>query len=104
MKLYTFEHEEVQRLGAEREGRLVDLSLAHAARLAAEGVKEPPLPADLLGLLRAGDDAIAAARRAVEFAAEGPAGSAERITFAFEEVQLLAPLPRCARPPRIANA
>lgn len=71
MKLYTFEIDGQQRVGAEHEGRLVDLSSA--------------VPRDMLALIRAGDGALEAARRTM--------GSGAR-SFAFEDVRLQAPLPR----------
>jgi 2-keto-4-pentenoate hydratase/2-oxohepta-3-ene-1,7-dioic acid hydratase in catechol pathway len=77
VKLYTFEHAGQRRLGAERDGRLVDLSPA----LAAAG-----LPADMLALIRTGGAALDAARQALY--------APETKSYAFQEVQLLAPLPR----------
>jgi 2,4-didehydro-3-deoxy-L-rhamnonate hydrolase len=71
VKLYTFEIDGQQRVGAEHEGRLVDLSGA--------------VPCDMLALIRAGDGALEAARRAV--------GSGTP-SYAFEDVRLRAPLPR----------
>src|SRR5262249_970243 len=71
MKLYAFEIDGQVRVGAEHEGRLVDLSSA--------------VPGDMQGLIRCGDGALAAARQAMG----SGAGS-----FAFEDVRLRAPLPR----------
>jgi 2,4-diketo-3-deoxy-L-fuconate hydrolase len=71
VKLYTFEIDGQQRVGAERDGRLVDLS--------------GTVPGDMLALIHAGNGALEAARRAV--------GSGAR-SYAFEDVRLRAPLPR----------
>lgn len=73
MKLYTFEKNGQQKIGAERDGRLVDFSAS------------PEVPRDMLSLLRGGDAAMAAARRACE---------SGTLTCAFDEVRLLAPVPR----------
>jgi len=73
MRLYTFEVNGQQRIGAERDGRLVDFSASSE------------VPRDMLSLLRGGNAAIAAARRAGESGTQ---------TYAFGEVRLLAPVPR----------
>ena len=57
MKLYTFEHRGTQRLGVERDNRLLDLT-------AAEG-GSPLRHPDMLSFIRAGDEAFAAARAAI---------------------------------------
>ena len=97
MKLYTFEFAGQRRIGAEREGQLVDLQAAHTAWLASgdgePGV--PPLPSDMLAFLKAGEAAMRAAGQALAFVAEaGAAPHQERMTYAFDEVRLLAPIPR----------
>jgi 2-keto-4-pentenoate hydratase/2-oxohepta-3-ene-1,7-dioic acid hydratase in catechol pathway len=65
MKLYTFEAGGKTRLGAEADGRLVDLAAAHVARRGPGGA---PFPAELRALIAAGAPALAAAREALEFA------------------------------------
>jgi 2-keto-4-pentenoate hydratase/2-oxohepta-3-ene-1,7-dioic acid hydratase in catechol pathway len=72
MRLYTFEADGQRRLGAEREGRLADLSAA--------------LPSDMLSLIQAGEAGLAAARAALA------SGAGE--TYELGRVRLLAPLPR----------
>jgi 2-keto-4-pentenoate hydratase/2-oxohepta-3-ene-1,7-dioic acid hydratase in catechol pathway len=72
VKLYTFEQGGRERIGAERDGRLVDLTSAY--------------PGDLLRFIRDGESAaMSAARDAVAFSA---------LTFGFDEVRLRTPLPR----------
>ena len=118
MKLITFEIETplgpVRRVGAlwdqPEEGgeeRAVDLALAFAARLRAEG-DEPRyreyadfrLPQDMCALIAGGEPSLDAARRALEYVAEGGEGaegpSGERIVRPPAQVRLLAPVPRPA--------
>jgi 2-keto-4-pentenoate hydratase/2-oxohepta-3-ene-1,7-dioic acid hydratase in catechol pathway len=70
MKLYTFEVNGQQRLGAEQNGRLVDLQT---------------VAGDMLALVKAGPEALAAARRRLEQASE---------SIPIDQVRLLAPIPR----------
>ncbi len=105
MKLVTFEVATplgpVERLGALREGRVVDLNLAAARRYARDGRSRPAeradffVPADLLGLLDTGDEGLAEARLALEALNGEPAGPrGERLVWNDGEVRLKAPLPR----------
>jgi 2,4-didehydro-3-deoxy-L-rhamnonate hydrolase len=93
MRLYTFECREESRIGAEYNGRLVDLQAADAALSLSQGFTDPTqsFPSDMLTLLRAGESGLNAARRALGFASE--AGGAQ-IILDFSEVRLLAPIPR----------
>src|SRR5262245_60684449 len=97
MKLYTFEINGQQRLGAEQSGRLVDLSVARAAWLTAHQGEAgaSSLPTDMLAFLRAGAGAMSAARQALAFIAEQVIEEASQpLVYRFEEVRLLAPIPR----------
>jgi 2-keto-4-pentenoate hydratase/2-oxohepta-3-ene-1,7-dioic acid hydratase in catechol pathway len=75
MRLVTFRHHHLTRVGALAGAELIDLAAA-----------APALPTDMLGFLAAGPEALAAAR-----AARGP-------RLAVADVELLAPIPR---PPKI---
>jgi 2,4-didehydro-3-deoxy-L-rhamnonate hydrolase len=86
MRLYTFEHNGAQRIGAEQDGRLVDLAVAAAQRGASSA-----LLADMLSFIHGGAAARAAADAALAFAAER-SGSGEGLSYALDEVRLLAPL------------
>lgn len=90
MKLYTYESKKQQRIGAELDGRLVDLNAAHAARL---GRKSAVLASTMLDLIRGGAKALKAARQALAFATKNPK-AAKTFTRDFAKVRLLAPLPR----------
>ena len=103
MKLVTFSVCGRDRVGAVVESRVVDLNAAYAAWLLAGGAADAGrtadhvLPSDMLAFLRAGAPALAAAKGALDFAAEAgfdiPGG-----VFALERVRLRAPVPR---PPKI---
>ena len=87
MRLVTFEAvgSPVARIGAIVEGDVIDLTLAAA------------VPSDMITFLRHGDQALEAARLAVERAVAGDLPdvvSGSRLRFGADEVQLRAPLPR----------
>jgi 2,4-diketo-3-deoxy-L-fuconate hydrolase len=98
MKLYTFEIAGQRRVGAEGRGFLVDLRTAYAAMLSARGHKTdvlPVFPPTMLDFLRAGEPALSAARDTLAFMAKRPAAPVgERLSYAFDEVKILAPVPR----------
>jgi acylpyruvate hydrolase len=101
MKLVTYSWKGNVMLGALAGDRAVDLHRAHAAALRHEGdideltVADLRVPGDLLGLLRGGAAAMAAARRALQFVEEqGPARRSEGLCHPLEQVELLAPILR----------
>ena len=97
MKLVTFEVDgplgPIERLGAVRGSRIVDLNRAAALLYGREKRPRPAARADffvppcMLGLLDGGDEAMKEARRAL---ASAPAEA----SFAAKDVRLKAPLPR----------
>ncbi|MEW5977482.1 MAG: fumarylacetoacetate hydrolase family protein [Acidobacteriota bacterium] len=95
MRLYTFELQGTQRIGAECQGKLVDLQAA-AARAQQErtiaGSVDPSL-SDMLSLIRAGDAGMRSAVAALRFAIECE-GDASAWTLVRSTVRLLAPIPR----------
>lgn len=93
MRLVTFEVNGTQRLGAAVGERVIDLQAA-AAALAAEG-RGPgaaAIPAEMLGLLRAGDAGLAAVRAVLDAAGNGAAGEG-RYAYHLAATRLRAPLP-----------
>jgi hypothetical protein len=84
-------------------GRLIDLNAAFTAALVEAGDSEPAtvadrtLPADMLGFLQAGDEAMAAARRAVQYAVDLKYDLPGAV-FGADQLPLRAPVPR---PPKI---
>ena len=83
------------RLGAESQGQVIDLAAAHGVMLEARGKQGRPWPAQMVEFLQAGEPAMQAARDVLAFVAKRPAVPVgERLTYTFEEVKLLAPIPR----------
>ena len=113
MRYYTFGVASpvgsLTRIGAEQGGRLVDLTAACAALFAHLGEPDAAeyagflVPPDMVTYLSRGEKARRAVQEALELvgggAAAGPDG--ERLTYGFDEVRLLAPVPR---PPVIRDA
>jgi 2-keto-4-pentenoate hydratase/2-oxohepta-3-ene-1,7-dioic acid hydratase in catechol pathway len=106
MKLTTYVDAGRPRLAAVEDETLIDLNRAAAARARDRGAPLPEaladatVPADALAFLRAGDDALAAAREALAHAAALPAERArrQRLRLARTDVELLPPVPA---PPKI---
>lgn len=105
MKLVTFEVGTplgpVERLGAVRDGRVVDLTLAASLLYTAERRARPAeraaffVPPCLLGLLDGGAEAMGEARRALDSVTGEPAGPrGETVVWKETAVKLKAPLPR----------
>ncbi|MDP3543512.1 MAG: fumarylacetoacetate hydrolase family protein [Elusimicrobiota bacterium] len=100
MKLVTFEVPTplgpVERLGAVRAGRIIDLNLAAARLYRAQGKTRPEARADffvppcLLGLLEGGHESLTEAKAALNTLRGAPAG----VVWKEGQVRLLAPLPR----------
>jgi acylpyruvate hydrolase len=103
VKLVTFSAAGRDRVGAVLDTHVVDLNTAYAAYLAANGDPKSAekgdhtLPADMLGLLRGGGEAMAAAREAVRFARERGLDIRGAV-FPLDRIRLRAPVPR---PPKI---
>ena len=96
MRLYTYERNGEERIGAEHDNQLVDLKAAFEALNLERGSANPggaALPTSMLSLLRAGDGGMNVARRALNFAIENKKPSAS-FSLSFSEVRLLAPIPR----------
>ncbi len=105
MKLVTFEVATplgpVERLGAVRDGRVVDLTLAATLLYKAEGRARAAeraeffVPPCLLGLLDGGDEAMTEAKRALDSVKGEPVGPrGETVVWNASSVRLKAPLPR----------
>jgi acylpyruvate hydrolase len=107
MRLVTFAHRGSQRVGLLEGERVIDVNRAYAASLGQRGdgrasaLAEALVPADMIGILEAGDRALAAIREAVEYVrgALGSGGQAEEfqrtgVVFTTGEVMLKAPIPR----------
>jgi 2-keto-4-pentenoate hydratase/2-oxohepta-3-ene-1,7-dioic acid hydratase in catechol pathway len=105
VKLVTFEVATplgpVERLGALRDGKIVDLNLAAVLLNIAKNRARPTelanffVPPDLLGLLDGGQESMAQARSALDAFVEEPRDrNWARVAWSEDEVTLKAPLPR----------
>jgi acylpyruvate hydrolase len=107
MKLVTFDHRGIQRVGLLEPERVIDVNRAYAALLAQRGdlragaMADALVPADMIGILAAGERALAAIREAEGYVREG-FGSGEQaeglkrdgVIFMHSEVAVKAPIPR----------
>jgi acylpyruvate hydrolase len=106
MKLVTFGHRGVQRVGLLEQEHVIDVNRAYAALLAHRGepraaaTADALVPADMITLLEAGERAQEAMREAAGYVREG-LGSGEQaerlqhngVVFTPGEVELRAPIP-----------
>jgi acylpyruvate hydrolase len=107
MKLVTFAHRGVQRVGLLEGEHVIDVNRAYAALLAQHGdlragpMVEALVPADMIGILEAGERALAAIREGAAYVRDG-LGSAEQteglkrggVVVTLSEVTLKAPVLR----------
>src|SRR5262245_4998169 len=98
MKLYSFEAGGRRSIACEGVGQLIDLPVAYAALIGARRPKHgapKALPADMFAFIQLGAPALEAARDTLAFMAKRPAlPVGERPTYLFDEVRILAPIPR----------
>lgn len=103
MKLVTFDLCGRDRIGAVVDGRLVDLNAALTAALVEAGEADPAgtadrvVPPEMLGFLRGGGEAMATARRALQYAADLKYDLPGAV-FGVDQLPLRAPV---LRPPKI---
>jgi acylpyruvate hydrolase len=107
MRLVTLAHRGTQRVGLLEGERIIDVNRAYTAMLAQRGDLRPRamadavVPPEMIGLLEAGDRALAAIREAAGYVREalnsGDHAEALRrdgVVLALDEVTLKAPIPR----------
>lgn len=107
MRLYTFRVATplgpIVRIGAENGGRLVDLNAAAAFAFTEQGEPDAAeyadflVPPDMIRFLERGEKARWAAAESIDLVAEAgltetPGGA--RLTYGFDEVHLMAPIPK----------
>src|SRR5262245_35140349 len=90
MRLYTFETQKRQRIGAEVAGRLIDLNAAYSTCV---GRKSAVLVNSMLEFIADGESALRKAQRALRFAERNPKQT-RRFTHEFERVKICAPIRR----------
>ena len=94
MRLYTFVHDGRERVGAEMDGKLVDLLAAQATR-DERSADASGWASSMFGLIGAGKAGLETAREVLAWTRHDPAGGAEPgLVYGFDEVTLGAPLPR----------
>lgn len=99
MRILSFVFNQSERLGAELDGRIVDLNLACQAMLnqrgepAADRLADALLPADALGFLRGGERVLQQARDVLAFVAERPVEERSEYSLEAQQVQRRAPVP-----------
>jgi acylpyruvate hydrolase len=107
MQLVTFGHRGVQRVGLLAQERVIDVNRAYAALLAHRGepramaMADALVPADMIGILEAGERALAAIREAEGYVREGLVSGEQAeglmrdgVVYMRGEVALKAPIPR----------
>ncbi len=94
MRLYTFEVDGAQRIGAESDGRLIDLRAAYTAR---GNALNQAMFDSMLHLIAAGSEGLDAAQQAVAFAQTAGSSSSVPLSYDLSAVRLLAPLPRSGK-------
>jgi acylpyruvate hydrolase len=107
MQLITFGYRGAQRVGLLAQERVIDVNRAYAALLAQRGdpravpLADALVPADMIGILEAGERALAAIREAEGYVREGLASGEQAeglrrdgVVFTHSEVALKAPIPR----------
>jgi acylpyruvate hydrolase len=107
MQLVTFGHRGAQRVGLLAQERVIDVNRAYAALLVQRGdplavpLADALVPADMIGILEAGERALAAIREAEGYVREGLASGEQAeglrrdgVVFTPSEVAFKAPIPR----------
>jgi acylpyruvate hydrolase len=107
MQLITFGYRGAQRVGLLAQERVIDVNRAYAALLAQRGdpravpMADALVPADMIGILEAGERTLAAIREAEGYVREGLASGEQAeglrrdgVVFTHSEVALKAPIPR----------
>ena len=102
LQFLTFVHNGVRRVGVHKDGKIIDVQAALAARLDEGGEGHPwelakaLVPDDLRGLIERGEPAVAQVRSAVQYALErsGDGGDPvqSRLVYGFSEVGVHAPI------------
>ncbi|GAB3053165.1 fumarylacetoacetate hydrolase family protein [Virgibacillus ainsalahensis] len=99
MKLVTFTTQGYSRIGAiVDENKVVDLNYAYQAQLQSEGkyrykeIAEAYVPARMEAFLEGGNESIAVAKKAVDFANDNPSSFNHKLVFNKDEVKVEAPL------------
>jgi acylpyruvate hydrolase len=98
MKLITFRHNGVSRIGAIHQEEVVDLHASYKALLAFEGkirareIAEAFVPTDMTGFLQGGKESLELANKSIEFAVVNREDAGYPLVYALDEVKVEAPV------------
>jgi acylpyruvate hydrolase len=98
MKLITFRHNGVSRIGAIHQEKVVDLHASYKALLAFEGkirareIAKAFVPTDMTGFLQGGKESLELASKSIEFAVVNREDAGYPLVYALDEVKVEAPV------------
>jgi acylpyruvate hydrolase len=98
MKLITFRHNGVSRIGAIHDEEVVDLHASYKALLAFEGkirareIAEAFVPTDMTGFLQGGKESLELANKAIKFAVINREDAGYPLVYALDEVKVESPV------------
>ncbi|MFP5114014.1 fumarylacetoacetate hydrolase family protein [Bacillaceae bacterium C204] len=99
MKLITFNHAGISRIGAIHHEEVVDLHAAYNALLTSEGkirarqIAEAFVPADMNGFLQGGRESLELAKKALDYALIVREDAGYKLVYDVHEVKVEAPVP-----------
>ncbi|WP_043929734.1 fumarylacetoacetate hydrolase family protein [Bacillus sp. EB01] len=99
MKLITFTKDGITRIGAVKDGEVVDLHESYKAQLREQGklrasqIAEAFVPANMIGFLQGGKESQELAKEAAEFGLCKREDQGRKLVFAFDDVKVEAPVP-----------
>ncbi|WP_342431292.1 fumarylacetoacetate hydrolase family protein [Neobacillus sp. FSL H8-0543] len=99
MKLITFRHNGISRIGAIHQKEVVDLHAAYKALLTYEGkirareIADAFVPADMTGFLQGGKESLELAKKASDYALIYREDAGYKLVYALDEVKVEAPVP-----------
>ncbi|WP_209123597.1 fumarylacetoacetate hydrolase family protein [Alkalihalobacillus sp. BA299] len=100
MKLITFTHAGISRIGAIVNEDVIDLHASYKALLESEGklrakqIAEAFVPADMSGFLQGGEESMELAKKAINYALEKKENNGYQLVYSYSEVKVEAPVPQ----------
>ncbi|MGJ9384406.1 fumarylacetoacetate hydrolase family protein [Salipaludibacillus sp. CF4.18] len=99
MKLITFKHAGISRIGAIVNEEVIDLHASYRAFIKAEGkiraeqIAEAFVPADMNGFLQGGKESLELAKKAIDYALTNKEDEGYKLVYPYNEVKVEAPVP-----------
>ncbi|OLO27901.1 2-hydroxyhepta-2,4-diene-1,7-dioate isomerase [Alkalihalophilus pseudofirmus] len=99
MKLITFTHAGISRIGAIVNEGVIDLHASYKALLELEGkiranqIAEAFVPADMTGFLQGGQESMELAKKAISYALENNENNGYPLVYPYNDVKVEAPVP-----------